>query len=57
MMMKMIVITMMLHIVIVITMMLHIVFMYLCVSFSLSKVNRGKAKNVVGKYYNEVYLC
>ena len=42
---------------IVITMMLHIVFMYLCVSFSLSKVNRGKAKNVVGKYYNEVYLC
>ena len=42
---------------IVITMMLHIVFMYLCVSFSLSKVNRGEAKNVVGKCYNEVYLC
>ena len=31
---------------IVITMMLHIVFMYLRVSLSLSKANRGKAKNV-----------
>ena len=32
---------------IVITMMLHIVLMYLRVSLSLSKANQGKAKNVL----------